>query len=410
MQKLRCCPTLAVVFSGVAGVVTSAQAASFTISPIDVTGAQFTNAVSINATGQVVGLFGNATGTHGFLYAGGVFSTIDVPGASSTVANGINDAGQVVGRFQDATGTHGFLKTGGVFSTFDVPGGEGHTDAEGINNGGQIVGAFSDATGQHGFLKTGGVFTTIDVPGHQGAFAHAINDVGQIVGSFQDATGQHGFVDTGGVFTIVDVPGSSLTLANGITDAGLIVGRYQEATGQHGFLDSGGLFSPIDVPGSNITSAGGVNDAGLIVGRYQDGTVTRGFLATPAPDPDLLYFTLAPCRVVDTRGLGAPVGGPALQGQETRILQVSGYCSIPSTAKALSLNVTVTQTGASGNLRLFPAGSSLPLASSINYAIGQTRANNAIMQLNLAGKLAVFVGQPSNTTTHLIIDVSGYFE
>ena len=368
MQKLRCCPTLAVVFSGVAGVVTSAQAASFTISPIDVTGAQFTNAVSINATGQVVGLFGNATGTHGFLYAGGVFSTIDVPGASSTVANGINDAGQVVGRFQDATGTHGFLKTGGVFSTFDVPGGEGHTDAEGINNGGQIVGAFSDATGQHGFLKTGGVFTTIDVPGHQGAFAHAINDVGQIVGSFQDATGQHGFVDTGGVFTIVDVPGSSLTLANGITDAG------------------------------------------LIVGRYQDGTVTRGFLATPAPDPDLLYFTLAPCRVVDTRGLGAPVGGPALQGQETRILQVSGYCSIPSTAKALSLNVTVTQTGASGNLRLFPAGSPLPLASSINYAIGQTRANNAIMQLNLAGKLAVFVGQPSNTTTHLIIDVSGYFE
>ena len=75
-----------------------------------------------------------------------------------------------------------------------------------------------------------------------------------------------------------------------------------------------------------------------------------------------------------------------------------------------SLHVTVTQTGATGNLRLFPAGSPLPLVSPINYAIGQTRANNGIMQLNLAGELAVFVGQPAGTTTHLIIDVSGYFE
>ena len=121
------------------------------------------------------------------------------------------------------------------------------------------------------------------------------------------------------------------------------------------------------------------------------------------------YFTLAPCRVVDTRG-GAPIGGPALQGQETRTLTVAGNCGIPATAKALSVNLAVTQPGAAGNVRLFPAGQAVPTVSSINYAAGQTRANNAIVQLDASGAMAAFVGQPAGTTVHLILDVNGYFE
>jgi hypothetical protein len=38
------------------------------------------------------------------------FTQIDVPGAS-TDAFGINDAGQIVGLFSNSTGTHGFLAT-----------------------------------------------------------------------------------------------------------------------------------------------------------------------------------------------------------------------------------------------------------------------------------------------------------
>jgi hypothetical protein len=45
----------------------------------------------------------------------------------------------------------------------------------------------------------------------------------------------------------------------------------------------------------------------------------------------------------------------------------------------------------------------------INYRDGQTRANNAIASLSKGGTLAVFCGQ-SDGTTHLIIDVNGYFE
>jgi hypothetical protein len=125
----------------------------------------------------------------------------------------------------------------------------------------------------------------------------------------------------------------------------------------------------------------------------------------------LNYFTLAPCRVVDTRDVGAPIGGPVLDGQQTRTFAVTGSCGIPATARALSVNVAVTQPTSGGNVRLFPEGQAVPTVSTINYSAGQTRANNAVVVLNGAnGSLSAFVGQPLATSVHLILDVNGYFE
>jgi hypothetical protein len=73
------------------------------------------------------------------------------------------------------------------------------------------------------------------------------------------------------------------------------------------------------------------------------------------------------------------------------------------------LNVTVTAPTAQGHLRLFPSGAVLPLASTINYVAGQTRANNAVTPLGASGTLEVYVGQ-SGGSVHVIIDVNGYFE
>jgi hypothetical protein len=135
-----------------------------------------------------------------------------------------------------------------------------------------------------------------------------------------------------------------------------------------------------------------------------------GFVAKISIDSNPYnFFTVTPCRVVDTRG-GAPIGGPVLQGQQPRVFAVAGKCGILSTAKAISSNVAVTQPTAAGNIRLFPAGQAVPTASSINYGAGQTRANNAIVALNPSGELGAFVSQPVGTTVHLIIDVNGYFE
>jgi cytochrome b561 len=85
-----------------------------------------------------------------------------------------------------------------------------------------------------------------------------------------------------------------------------------------------------------------------------------------------------------------------------------GRCGIPADADAIAVNVTVTQPTASGHVTIYPLAIALPLTSTINYRAGQTRANNAIVQVGAGDSIAVTCGQSSGTT-HFIIDVVGYF-
>jgi hypothetical protein len=121
------------------------------------------------------------------------------------------------------------------------------------------------------------------------------------------------------------------------------------------------------------------------------------------------YFTIAPCRVVDTRGPAGPTGGPALVGGATRDFVIGGKCNVPADAQAVAFNFTVTGPGAAGDLRIFTGGGTLPTVSTMNYGEGQSRANNAVVPLGPDGNVAVRVDQPSATSVHLIVDVTGYF-
>jgi hypothetical protein len=85
-----------------------------------------------------------------------------------------------------------------------------------------------------------------------------------------------------------------------------------------------------------------------------------------------------------------------------------GRCGIPAEADAIAVNVTVTQPTAPGHVTIYPSGIPLPTTSTINYGAGQTRANNAIVQVGADDSIAVTCGQTSGTT-HFIIDVLGYF-
>jgi glucose/arabinose dehydrogenase len=127
------------------------------------------------------------------------------------------------------------------------------------------------------------------------------------------------------------------------------------------------------------------------------------------PPPPSQFHTLTPCRVADTRNAAGPYGGPALSANTTRTFTMTGRCGIPATARALSLNVTVTDPSALGDLRLFPGGAQLPGTSTINFNAGQTRANNALLPLSTAGDLSVRCVMPSGSV-HLILDVNGYME
>jgi hypothetical protein len=81
---------------------------------------------------------------------------------------------------------------------------------------------------------------------------------------------------------------------------------------------------------------------------------------------------------------------------------------VSSGAKAVSLSLTGTGSTAQGNLRLFAPGTSALLASSLNYAAGRTRANNAVVSLRTDGQIALLC-RPSGTT-HVVLDVNGYFQ
>jgi hypothetical protein len=128
-------------------------------------------------------------------------------------------------------------------------------------------------------------------------------------------------------------------------------------------------------------------------------------IGTPPPTS---FFTIPPCRAVDTRSGPGPYGAPALQARSDRTFTLAGQCAIPPTARALAVNIAVAQPTAAGHLRLYPAGAALPQTSSINYAAGQTRASNAIVLLT-SGGITVRCNQPFGTV-HFILDVSGYFQ
>lgn len=69
----------------------------------------------------------------------------------------------------------------------------------------------------------------------------------------------------------------------------------------------------------------------------------------------------------------------------------------------------MTQAGAAGFVRFYPADGDVPPVSAINYVPGLTRANNAIVGLSATGELAV-ISQQAVGTVQLILDVNGFFD
>ena len=144
------------------------------------------------------------------------------------------------------------------------------------------------------------------------------------------------------------------------------------------------------------------------VNNWDTGSTTytvRAKWSAPAFGGDLSFYTVLPCRVFDSRN------GLALDSEVTRQIQFTGVCGIPSSAKAVSINLTVVQPSSGGNLVLWPSG--VPVnTGSINFLTGEVRANNAILALaaNGQGTLSARPSLQNAGTVHLILDVNGYFQ
>jgi hypothetical protein len=147
---------------------------------------------------------------------------------------------------------------------------------------------------------------------------------------------------------------------------------------------------------------------------------TGPIVLTPPP-PRAKTFTVPPCRVLDTR-LSNPLGPVPANG--TRSILVAGNltgggtvqqggatnCGVPDAATGVFVNVVAVNAGGPGHLTVYPFGTSLPLASTLNFTTGQTIANGVLVPIcaptvSCALDLNITMGPAA---ADLVIDVTGY--
>jgi hypothetical protein len=167
------------------------------------------------------------------------------------------------------------------------------------------------------------------------------------------------------------------------------------------------------VDAGTITATAGAHSTGIV-----DVVVTSGgnpgSLAASyfyAPPPTARGFnTLPPCRVIDTRNAAGALAGPALAASQQRIFQIAGHCGIPTSATAVSANVTAIGGASGGIYAIFP-GNAFPLGTStINFGGSQVRATNTMIMLATDGTGSFGVVNSGGNGNQLVVDVNGYFQ
>ncbi|MGA3212250.1 MAG: hypothetical protein ABSD20_13170 [Terriglobales bacterium] len=163
---------------------------------------------------------------------------------------------------------------------------------------------------------------------------------------------------------------------------------------------------------SNSSSRAGLPALASAAGHTPQRIWTSGYVNATAGS--LTFYTLTPCRVVNTRDATGALGGPSLVANAVRsfpMLESSCFSGIAGTPVAYSVNVTVIPKsgGSLGYLTVWPYGQSQPSVSTLNDATGLVLANAAIVPAGSDSEGSVSVYPSSTTATDLLIDVNGYF-
>jgi hypothetical protein len=128
---------------------------------------------------------------------------------------------------------------------------------------------------------------------------------------------------------------------------------------------------------------------------------------TPLRPAGTTYVPLAPARILDSR-IGVGLSG-AFTASIARTWQVTGRGGVPAGAVAVTGNVTVTGQEAGGYFSVTPSATNTPPSSTLNFPVGDTRANNLTVPLSAAGTLSAVFKAPAGTHAQLVFDVTGYF-
>ena len=136
----------------------------------------------------------------------------------------------------------------------------------------------------------------------------------------------------------------------------------------------------------------------------------NGVGAFTAPDASGdTYHTLTPTRILDTRDGTGGLSGP-FSSRVARTFGVTGHGGVPGSATAVTGNLTVTGQTSLGFLYIGPIATNNPTSSTLNFPLGDDRANGVTVALGGGGTLSVtYAASTSGPTAQVIFDVTGYF-
>jgi uncharacterized repeat protein (TIGR03803 family) len=153
------------------------------------------------------------------------------------------------------------------------------------------------------------------------------------------------------------------------------------------------------VANAAIVPAGGNNTTAFYAHNNKTDLLLdiNGYFALPGTG-GLSLYTVAPCRVLDTRQSGGSFMGEKMVNVE------GSACAPPSNAEAYVFNATVVPPGSMPYLTLWADGQQRPQVSTLNAYDGFITSNMAIVPTNNGSIDAYAAG-----LTQLILDISGYF-
>jgi len=129
-----------------------------------------------------------------------------------------------------------------------------------------------------------------------------------------------------------------------------------------------------------------------------------------------IFVPITPCRLMDTRPAPDNIGprSTPIGSGESYIAQVTGSngnCTIPATATAVSMNVTIITPTSASFLTIWPADQSRPLTANQNWIANQPPTPNAVTvalsSTGIAGQIGIY---NLAGTVHIAADIVGYYD
>ena len=153
--------------------------------------------------------------------------------------------------------------------------------------------------------------------------------------------------------------------------------------------------------------------AGIVVALASGGLLPTAWAGPSANPARSVFVPITPCRLFDYRPPPDAVGPRAtpLQPQEVYTQQVTGAvgnCAIPTTATGVAMNMTIVGPTASSFLTVWPADTTRPLASSLNWTPGSPPTPNKVdVKLSAGGAIDLY---NLAGTVNVLSDAVGFYE